>query len=214
MVTLPDSVDKEDLISCGIMGLINAVDRFDPSRGVKFDTYATQVIRGAVMEALRSEDWAPRSVREKCRRLERAVAGLESQLGRPPDDAEIATALEFTLDEYYGLLSDVSALSLLSLEEVLTSDEISLEGEPQDEVLVSANPATIAQTKELRRLLAAAIRELPERERTVIALYYYEELTLKEIGAILGVTESRVCQIHTQSIVRLRAKLHEATRVP
>ena len=214
MMTLPESVDKEDLISCGIVGLISAVDRFDPHRGVKFDTYATQVIRGAVMEALRSEDWAPRSVREKCRRLERAVAGLEGQLGRPPDEQEIAAALELNLDDYYALLSDVSSLSLLSLEELLTVDEVPVNAGAGYESFVSTNPAVIAQNKELHRLLAEAIRQLPERERTVIALYYYEELTLKEIGAVLGVTESRVCQIHTQSIVRLRAKLHESTRLP
>lgn len=214
MMTLPESVDKDDLISCGLVGLISAVDRFDPDRGVKFDTYATQVIRGTVMEALRSEDWAPRSVREKYRRLERAVAGLEGQLGRPPDDQEIAAALELSLDDYYGLLSDVSSLSLLSLEELLTIDEIPVNDRTGYESFVSANPAAIAQNKELHRLLAEAIRQLPERERTVIALYYYEELTLKEIGAVLGVTESRVCQIHTQSIVRLRAKLHESTHLP
>jgi RNA polymerase sigma factor for flagellar operon FliA len=213
MMTLPESVDKEDLVSCGLLGLISAVDRFDPTRGVKFDTYATQVIRGAVMEALRAEDWAPRSVREKCRRLERTVASLEGQLARPPEDREIAGALELDLDDYYDLLSDVSSLTLVSLEELLTPDEVPAGASPADESPVSSNPAAIAQGKELRRLLAEAIRQLPERERTVIALYYYEELTLKEIGAVLGVTESRVCQIHTQSIVRLRAKLHEATRL-
>ncbi len=210
MVSLPGTVDREDLISCGLVGLINAVDRFDAERGVKFETYATQVIRGSIMESLRGEDWAPRSVREKYRRLERVISELEGRLGRPPDDAEIAEAMGMNLDDYYELLSSVSAASLLSLEELLTAEEVPAANGVLASPETQANPASVAQEKELRRLLAESIDQLPERDRQVIALYYHEELTLREIGEVLGVTESRVCQIHTQAIVRLRAKLHEA----
>lgn len=210
MVSLPESVDREDLISCGIVGLINAVDRFQPHRGVKFETYATTLIWGAVMDELRAQDWAPRSVREKCRRIERTLSELESRLGRSPDEEEMAEALRMSVDEYHRLLSAASPIALLSLEELLAGGDLApkREAEPRQGTL-EQDPLTIAQERELGRTLAAAIDTLPQRERLVIALYYHEELTLREIGEILGVTESRVCQIHTQAILRLRAKLSQ-----
>jgi len=213
MVTLPASVDREDLISAGIVGLIRAVDRFDPSRGVKFDTYATTVIRGEVMETLRSEDWLPRSVRHKSRQLQQTISDLEFKLGRPPDDAEIAAALQLSLDDYYQLLSTTSPITLLNLDDILTGMDVT---ETDEERLVApgefADPERISQDRELKRLVAGAVEGLPSRERIVVALYYHEELTLKEIGEILAVTESRVCQIHTQALLRLRSRLQEELR--
>ncbi|MGD8237990.1 MAG: FliA/WhiG family RNA polymerase sigma factor [Armatimonadota bacterium] len=208
MVTLPDSVDREDLISCGILGLIQAVDRFEPRRGVKFNTYATSVIRGAVMDELRSQDWAPRSVREKCRRLERVLSGLEAQLGRSPDDHEMAAALRMPVDEYHQLLSDASGVALVSLETLLSGSDVM-----RQETTMSRSeeglqdPEHHAERQELKAVLAEAIDTLPQPERLVIALYYHEELTLREIGEVLGVTESRVCQIHTQAVLRLRTRM-------
>lgn len=208
MVSLPESVDRDDLVSCGILGLINAVDRFQPHRGVKFETYATTLIWGAVMDELRAQDWAPRSVREKCRRIERKLAELETRLGRSPDDEEMAEALTLSVDEYHRLLSDASPIALMSLDELLAGGDFGprREAEPL-QAAAEQDPEAITQQRELGRTLAEAIDALPQRERLVIALYYHEELTLREIGEILGVTESRVCQIHTQAILRLRAKL-------
>ncbi|MFQ6098451.1 MAG: FliA/WhiG family RNA polymerase sigma factor [Armatimonadota bacterium] len=208
MMTLPESVDREDLISCGILGLIQAVDRFQPERGVRFDTYATSVIRGAVMDELRAQDWAPRSIREKCRRLERSMADLEARLGRSPSDEEMADELRMPLQAYHQLLSDASGIALTSFEDLLSGSDVSMdENKPAPEGSRVEDPEAALEQKELQRLLAQAIDALPDRERLVIALYYHEELTLREIGAVLGVTESRVCQVHTQAILRLRSRL-------
>lgn len=207
MSTLPDSVDREDLVSYGIVGLINALDRFDPGRGVKFETYATSVIRGAVLEALRSADWAPRSVRSKYRRLEAAHARLADALGREPTEEEMAEDLSITLDEYYQLLSDASAFTLHSLEELLLSGDIPEPEAHSNNDVSLVGPALRFEREEFKNILARAIDRLPERERQILALYYQEELTLREIGEILGVTESRICQIHTQAILRLRHRL-------
>ncbi|MGI5818253.1 MAG: sigma-70 family RNA polymerase sigma factor [Armatimonadota bacterium] len=206
-VRLPDSVDREDLESAGIVGLIKAADRYEPGRGVKFATYASSVIRGEVMELLRSRDWAPRSVRKRYRDLETAIAQLQRQLGRQPSEEEICQRLRVSLAEYQELLSLTSSLAVSSLEEMMELDETlqvdqtALPGEPSSR---AEDPAEIIDRQALHDLLARAVEGLPERDRIVIGLYYQDELTLREIGEVLDVTESRVCQIHTQAIARLR----------
>ncbi|HQK95203.1 MAG TPA: FliA/WhiG family RNA polymerase sigma factor [Armatimonadota bacterium] len=209
MVELPRHVDRDDLIGHGTIGLIRAVDKFDPRRGVKFETYAISVIRGAVLEALRQEDWVPRSVRDKSRRVAQAIRQIELELGRPPEDAEIAEALEMTLDEYQALLASIAKISVVSLETGFEADPDS-SGSPVDEIADQApGPDAVYGRAERKQILAQAIDSLPEREKLVIALYYQEGLTLKEIGLVLEVTESRVCQLHTQALLRLRGRLEQ-----
>lgn len=202
---LPDNVEREDLVSAGILGLIKAVDRYDPTRGAKLATYASSVIRGEVMECLRSKDWAPRSVRRRARDAARTAARLEYELGRPPAEHEIAAALGLDIDEYRDLLDETSAATLLSLEEALAGDD-----DPNDETEdvepwdTYGDPSIRVEQEAIRKVISQAVTRLPERERQVIALYYQEGMTLKEIGLILEVTESRICQIHGQAIQRLR----------
>lgn len=213
-VMLPPHVEFDDLVSYGMFGLVEAVERFDFERGVKFETYAAARIRGAIIDGLRSADWVPRSVRQKARELEKELIRLESRLGRAATDDEIAEALGMTVQEYDRLLAELSGASLVSLDEVWVADP---EEESQLRLLETvsnesaASPEDTLEEKELERLLAEAIDRLPERERLVVALYYHEGLTLKEIGRVLGVTESRVCQIHTKAILRLRAYLGART---
>ena len=212
---LPNSVDREDLVSAGILGLIKAVDRFDPGRGVKFETYATTVVRGEVMESLRAKDWAPRSVRRKLRNLAEVISRLESRLMRAPGEDEIAEEMGMSVDEYHRFLSAASAATVASVEELLVGEEPmgssdEAVAEPADEF---ADPRLVIEKRELRRLVAEAVMRLPERERSVVSLYYEQELTLKEIGEIMGVTESRVCQIHTQATARLRSAVQRELRL-
>ncbi len=212
---LPASVDREDLVSAGILGLIKAVDRFDPSRGVKFETYATTLVRGEIMESLRARDWAPRSVRKKLRSLARIIATLEARLLRPPDDDEIAEEMGMSLGEYHTFLSETSAATIGSVEDLLVGEEPADNTQEINSAFSEdfADPAAVMERKELRRLVAQAVTALPDRERTVIGLYYEQELTLKEIGEIMGVTESRICQIHTQATARLRASVQRELRL-
>jgi len=178
---------------------------------VKFETYAVARIKGAVIDGLRSVDWVPRSVRQKAKELESTVAALEGKLGRPATDQEISEALGISLEQYYELLSQVKGISLASLDEVWTGDpdeEGKLRFGQMIEDKWSEDPGATVEDVEVKRVLAEAIDQLPERERLVIALYYYEGLTLKEIGEVLGVSESRISQIHTKAIVRLRGRLH------
>ena len=205
-VGLPAEVDREDLISAGIIGLIKAVDRFDPNRGASFSTYASAVMRGAILDELRSMDWAPRGLRSRYRKLEDTVAELRQRLRRQPQVSEIIAELGISHEDYEKLLTDSTATAIVSLEALLetggdTHAPAADQGRPE------WNPAAAVDTAELHRLMAEAIGELSEREQLVISLYYHEELTMQEIGAVLGVTESRVCQIHTQAIARLRAGL-------
>jgi len=214
-VNLPERVDKDDLISAGLMGLIKAADRFDESRGTKFRTYASSVVRGEVMESLRAKDWAPRSVRRKARELAAAVGELEARLHRSPTDAEIAESLDIGIEEYYALLSETSGANVISLDELLEEWQVEAgEGSAQPAADRAENPADVLDREALLQVVAAAVGRLPEREQLVVGLYYQEELTLQEIGQILGVTESRVCQIHTQALARLRASLHRELGLP
>ncbi len=209
-VRLPESVDREDLESAGLVGLIKAADRYEPGRGVKFSTYASSVIRGEVMELLRSRDWAPRSVRRRYRELEQAVGELQRQLGRQPTDEEICRRLRLSRSEYQELLSLTSSMAISSIEELMEGEETvqtDASARPIEPTRHGEDPADVIDREALHEMLAEAIDDLPERDRIVIGLYYQDDLTLREIGEVLDVTESRVCQIHTQAITRLRTSV-------
>jgi len=207
---LPPSVEFNDLMSYGVFGLLDAIDKYDPDRGIKFETYAIARIKGAIIDELRADDWVPRSVRFKARELERAYVALEGELRRIPTDEEVARKLSITMSEYNNLLSKLSFISLVALDELWTvsgdrPDKISLADTVED--VKVKDPSQTFELEEMKDIIADAINRLPERERTVVALYYYEGLTMREIGEVLTVTESRVCQMHTKAILRLRARL-------
>ena len=212
-VGMPSNVEHADLVSYGIFGLMDAIEKFDPDKGYKFETYAITRIRGAIIDELRSIDWVPRSVRSKARRIEQAIHRLEGRLQRTPTDEELAEELDLTESELADMLSQVSLTSMVALDEAFDlggGDHITLVDTLQDANTVQ--PEENIDEKETRRLLREAIGRLSEREQTVIALYYFEGLTLAQIGEILGVTESRVCQIHTKSVLSLRSKLLDRIR--
>ncbi len=207
---LPAHVDESDLVSYGLLGLIDAIERYDPDRDVKFETYAIARIRGAIIDELRSMDWVPRSVRARARQIERAIAQLEGSLMRPPTDEEIAANLGLSLEELDESLLEISRASIAALDEFWSSptgsgDAVSLVDSLEDPHAVE--PGGEVESAEMRDMIGEAIANLPEREKLVITLYYYEELTLREIGEVLGVTESRVSQLHTKAILRLKARL-------
>jgi RNA polymerase sigma factor for flagellar operon FliA len=208
--SLPQTVDTADLISYGIFGLIDAIEKYDPDRGIKFETYAIARIKGAIIDELRAMDWVPRSVRSKAREVEQAYIKLEGQLKRVPEDAEVASELGITVKDLQGVFTKLSYTSVISFEELWVGgdreDRSSALGVIADER--AEDPVTMFESVEVKDILASAIERLPERERIVIALYYYEGLTLKEIGQVLGVTESRVSQLHTKAVLRLRARLN------
>jgi RNA polymerase sigma factor FliA len=210
---LPAEVDHEDLLSAGVLGLIKAVDRFDPRRGVKFATYANAVVRGEVLETLRSRDWAPRSLRRRLREVANVIGELQAHLRRPAEDTEIAEAMGMDLDQYQRLLQEASVTMVGSIEELLEHESLAgcapVDGKAWER---PGDPAVEMEKRELRRLVAEAVLRLPERERLVISLYYDDELTLREIGEVLGITQSRVCQIHSQAAARLRAALQRELR--
>jgi RNA polymerase sigma factor for flagellar operon FliA len=205
---LPPHLDEEELMSAAVMGLITSAERFDPARGIQFKTFAEQRIKGMLLDELRSQDWLSRSVRTKYKRLEREFAALRQKLGRDPTGEEIATAMGLGLNQYHRLLEEVHTFSIVSLNESWEDDEGS-SGSLLDTVedKNAINPHAQMQSKELIEALGQSIDSLPEKERMVVTLYYYEELNLKEIGAILGLTESRASQLHSQAIVRLRSKM-------
>ncbi|CUU11276.1 MAG: FliA/WhiG family RNA polymerase sigma factor [Fimbriimonadales bacterium] len=212
----PAGMEWEDLYSHGAIGLIRAVDTFDPTRNVKFETYAIALIRGAVLEALRSEDWVPRSARDKLRALERAWVQLEAQLGRPPTEEETAEAMGISMEEYRQLLIDYARTNLISLDSCLVNgDDDNENGNSLAEVLTAyEDPYEELMEREQMRALQQAIESLSEREQRVIQLYYYEGLTFKEIGQVLGISESRVYQLHTRAIARMREQLCHTLGIP
>jgi len=210
---LPAHVDEGDLVSYGLLGLISAIERYDPARDIKFETYAIARIKGAIIDELRALDWVPRSVRSRAREIERAIAELEAKLGTAPTDEQIAEKIGITVEELGDSLTDISRSSIAALDELWSvsgeGDQVSLMDTIED--TTGPRPAEALDETEMREALAEAIARLPEREKLVVTLYYYEELTLREIGEVLGVTESRVSQLHTKAILRLKARLAGAT---
>jgi RNA polymerase sigma factor FliA len=207
---LPPHVEEADLISYGLSGLIAAIERFDPSREIKFETYAIMRIKGAIIDELRSMDWVPRSVRARAREVERANAKLEHALQRAPTDQELADELQVTVDELNESLLAISHSSMVALDELWSTsdssgDQVSLMDTLED--ISAPDPAKALDVGDLKDRIAESIATLPEREKLVIALYYYENLTLREIGEVLGVTESRVSQLHTKAVLRLRSHM-------
>ena len=207
---LPAHVDDGDLVQYGLLGLISAIERYDPDRDVKFETYAIARIKGAIIDELRAMDWVPRSVRSRAREIERAIGELERQLHRAPTDEEIAKKVGISTDELEESLTEISRSSIAALDELWTvqgggGDQIALIDTIED--TEAPDPQSSLSATEMREAIGEAIARLPEREKLVVTLYYYEELTLREIGEVLGVTESRVSQLHTKAILRLKARL-------
>ena len=209
-VGLPPNIEQADLVSYGIFGLIDAIEKFDLARAIKFETYAISRIRGAIIDELRAIDWIPRSVRYKAREVEKAYASLEAKLHRTPTEPEVAAEMEITLDELHTIFSRVSFVNVVALDELLNvggdkGDKLSLVDTLED--TKAEDPVAAFESEETKYLLAKAINHLPEREKIVVTLYYYEGLTLAEIGQVLGVTESRICQMHTKAVLQLRGRL-------
>lgn len=208
-IGMPQNVDFDDLVGYGVFGLLDAIEKFDPNKDIKFKTYAVTRIRGAIYDELRSIDWVPRSVRQKAKELERVIGKLENRLGRSATDEEISKELGISIRELHTLILKISGASILSLSDVWYV------GDESDKVSVmetiespkSLNPDIIVEREEIKNIIVQAISELPDKEKKVLILYYYEDLTLKEIGEVLQVTESRISQLHTKAIMRLRSKL-------
>jgi RNA polymerase sigma factor for flagellar operon FliA len=207
---LPSHVEEADLISYGLLGLISAIERFEPERQIKFETFAITRIKGSIIDELRSLDWVPRSVRTKARQIEKANVKLEHELQRAPTDQEMADALGISVEEFQESLVRIAGSSMVALDELwsvsdASGDQVSLLETIQDSQAV--DPAVEIDATEMGDRLSEAIARMPEREKLVVALYYYENLTLREIGEVLGVTESRVSQLHTKAVLRLRSRL-------
>ena len=208
-VGMPGSVEFDDLVGFGQFGLLDAIEKYDPSKNVKFKTYAVTRIRGAIFDELRQIDWVPRSVRQKSREIEDAINTLEARLGRTASDAEIAESLGVSEDDYHRIIMKVSGTSVLSLSDVWHGGDDSANTSIVDSIESpsSMNPDAIVEREEIKRVIVQAINELPEKEKMVIVLYYHEDLTFKEIGQVLNVSESRISQLHTKANLRMRAKL-------
>ena len=207
-VRLPSNIELDDLISSGVIGLMDAIDKYDPTRDNKFKTYAEFRIRGSILDELRAQDWVPRSVRDKAKLLDRTIVELEAVYGRAATDEEVSTKLNMSIEEFYDLVNQVRPVSVLSIDDSTTFSNVDkksilniLEG------CALNNPYNQLSMKSVKDIVTKAIEELPERQRLVLSLYYYEDLNLKEIGKVLRVTESRVSQLHAQAVSRLRAKL-------
>jgi len=205
MARLPPSIQFEDLVQNGMLGLLDAIDRYQEGFGAQFETYATQRVRGAMLDGLRENDWLPRNLRRELRRIETAISQLEHAHGRAPSERELADALGMSLPDYQKTLQEARGHQLVYLEDFAgEGDEDFLERHFTDD---EANPANIFEDHSLKKQLVDAIGRLPEREKLMMALYYEQELNLREIGEVMGVTESRVCQLHSQAIARLRSQI-------
>ncbi|HEX2040685.1 MAG TPA: RNA polymerase sigma factor WhiG [Acidimicrobiales bacterium] len=215
-VGLPQNIEQADLVSYGIFGLIDAIDKFDPGRAIKFETYAIARIKGAIIDELRSIDWVPRSVRAKARAVEKAYAKLEASLLRTPTDTEVATEMGISEQELQGIFNQISFVGLIALDEMLSVGGERGESTTLGDTIPDKGEGPVAafEVEEMKQILASAINRLGDREKIVLTLYYYEGLTLAEIGEVLGVTESRVCQIHTKAVLQLRSKMAEPEREP
>ena len=206
---LPPHIEVDDLISVGVLGLMDAITKYDSSRGAKFKTYAEFRVRGAILDELRSMDWVPRSIRQKASQVDKVVQGLQAKLRRTPEDEEVAQEMGLSLDQFHETLNETKSIPIFSLEDL----GIAKESGDQQSLLdclagkADADPQTQIRLVELKEIIAKAIDALPEKERLMVSLYYYEELTMKEIGAVLDITESRVSQIHSKAVYRLRTKL-------
>ena len=202
---LPSGVERDDLVGAGVVGLVKAVDQFDPSRGIKFETYAITLVRGAILEMLRGDDWVPRLVRDQQKQLKQAYIRLEARLGRPATEEEVAEEMCITPEKLDKLLSSIGRANLLSLDDL----RIGSEQQRLSDLLPTDDPSPLESVtvRERQRALAAAVDRLPDRERTVVSLYYHEGLTFKEIGGVLTVSESRAYQLHAQAVTRLRTYL-------
>lgn len=211
MSRLPSSVQVEDLVQNGMIGLLDAIERFEAGMGAQFETYAAQRVRGAMLDGLRENDWLPRSLRRDFRQIEKAIAQLEQEHGRPPSENELARSLGVSLAEYQKMLQDARGHQLVSLEDLVEEgDEDFLERHLSDS---SGDPLAILEDENFKRMLVQGIELLPEREKMMMALYYEQDLNLREIGEVMGVTESRVCQLHTQAVARLRARVFGDTGI-
>jgi len=209
-IGLPPSVEVGDLVSFGVFGLMDAVEKFDPSRGVKFETYAIARVRGAILDGLRSWDWVPASLRRRAREVEEAYATIEQRLGRAATDSEVAEALHMQVDEFQRLVADLSGTMIMSLDDIWTGHEDERDPKGSYDYIQDENavdPVALAAFREKKEILAEAIDKLPERERMVISLYYYNGLTVRETSEVMGVSPSRVSQLHSKAILRLRGRL-------
>jgi len=208
-IGLPSYIEIDDLFAAGLMGLIQAIEKFEPSRNIKFETYAIPRIKGSMLDELRNQDWFPRSIRHKAKLLETVLSDLETKLGRAVTDNDIVEYLNISIDEYYKMLDDVALTNLISLDQTISSNSDGLYSIIGDS-LPQANamdPFDEIEEKELYEIIRDTLETLPEKERIVLTLYYYEELTLKEIGKVLKVSESRVCQLHTKAMLRLKGRI-------
>ena len=212
-VGLPQNIEQSDLVSYGVFGLIDAIEKFDPTRNIKFETYAIARIKGAIIDELRSIDWVPRSVRSKARSVEKAYAALEGQLLRTPSDAEVAAEMGISEPDLHQIFNQISFVGLVALDEMLSGGERGESTTLGDTIPDKGEgPVAAYEVEEMKQILAHAISRLGDREKLVLMLYYYEGLTLSEIGEVLGVTESRVCQIHTKAVLQLRSRMAEPER--
>jgi len=214
-IGLPQNIEQSDLVSYGVFGLIDAIEKFDTSRNIKFETYAIARIKGAIIDELRSIDWVPRSVRAKARSVEKAYTKLESKLLRTPTDFEVASEMGITEAELHAIFNQVSFVGIVALDEMLAVGERGETSTLGDSIADRTDgPVASFEVEEMKQILSKAINRLADREKIVLTLYYYEGLTLGEIGEVIGVTESRVCQIHTKAVLQLRGRLGEPSREP